>query len=691
MTQASEDRTNRPETAAPGGPPPGAVETHDFQTETQRLLHLMIHSLYTNKEIFLRELISNASDALDRLRFEALTEPELTAGAGDLEIRLEPHPDQRTLTVHDNGIGMSRQEVIDNIGTIAKSGTRELAERLAAAEASREQAAELIGQFGVGFYSSFMVAERVELITRRAGEEGATRWESSGDGRYTVADAERSAPGTSITLHLKPADRDEGLDDFTEEWVLKRIVKRYSDFVTHPIKLRVERTETPEDSGGDGDEEKAPPQVTVSWETINSMRPIWTRPESELTDEELEQFYKHISHEWGEPMLHVSLKAEGRFEFQALLFVPDSAPYDLYYVGYEPGLQLYVRRVMIMERSPDLLPRYLRFMKGVVEASDLPLNVSRELLQSNRQMAAIRKGLVRKVLDTLEKLKQDDREKYEKFWREFGRAMKEGTSEERDYRDRLLELLLFESSADAEALTDLAGYVERMKEGQESIYYLTGETRSAVERSPHLEAFHAKGIEVLYLTDPVDELMVQTLHEFDGKSLKSVGKGEIDLDGEADEEEGAEERKEKEEELGPLLEAIQKQLDEHVKHVRTSGRLTESPACLVGAEHDYSPQLEKLLLKGKGGGPKQRRILEVNAGHPIVDGLRRRFAAEGDSPAVAEYAELLFGYALLAEGSEHPDPPAFNRRLVELMSRQAGGGAPAPAAESAAAGDGEEE
>jgi len=649
------------------------AQTHSFQAETQQLLDLMIHSLYTNKEIFLRELISNASDALDRLRFEALTRPELMDVAEELAIRIEPDPGRRTLTVHDNGIGMSRQEVIDNIGTIAKSGTRELMQKIREG-GSTERAAELIGQFGVGFYSSFMVADRVELVTRRAGEETATHWLSAGDGRYTVADAERDAHGTSIVLHLKPVDAEEGLEDFTEEWTLRRIVKRYSDFVTHPVRLRVEREEPAE--GDPGDEPDAAAETdtetekrsVTEWLTLNSMKPIWTRPDSEVSDEERAEFYKHVSHDWTDPMLHVALRAEGRFEYQALLFVPGSAPYDLYYVGFQPGLQLYVRRVMIMEHCEELLPRYLRFMKGVVEAPDLPLNVSREALQHNRQLAAIRKGLVRKVLDTLSGLAADDGEKYGVLWREFGRALKEGVAEERDYRDRLLGLLRFASSHDAEELTDLAGYVERMKEGQEAIYYLTGESRAAVEASPHLEAFHAAGVEVLYLTDPVDELMVQSLPEFDGKPLRSAGKGEVDLGG-GDDDERAEEKKEKQERFEGLLEALQKRLDEYVKQVRLSGRLTASPACLVGAEHDYSPQLEKILLKGKGGGPRQRRILELNPDHQIVARMQEHFAADAADPVLDDYAELLFGYASLAEGSELPDPGAFNRRLAELMAR----------------------
>ncbi|MEM7479769.1 MAG: molecular chaperone HtpG [Acidobacteriota bacterium] len=645
-------------------------ETYEFQAETQRLLHLMIHSLYTNKEIFLRELISNSSDALDRLRFEAITQPELVSGDEPLEIRLDPDSEKRTLTVHDNGIGMSREEVIANIGTIAKSGTRELMEKVQATD-SEDQLAALIGQFGVGFYSSFMVADRVILVTRRAGEEMATRWESAGDGRYELDEAERDGHGTSITLHLKESDGDDGLDDFTEEWTLKRIVKRYSDFVTYPIRLEVEREKPVLDDEGkpvEGGETKTETEDLV----LNSMKPIWTRSEGDVEEAELKEFYRHISHDWSDPMLPVWLKAEGRFEYQALLFVPGSAPFDLYYVGFEPGLQLYVRRVLIMERSADLLPRYLRFIKGVVEASDLPLNVSRELLQHNRQVVAIRKGLVRKVLDTLRKLRDDEPEKYLAFWKEFGRALKEGVDEERDYRDRVIELLMFETS-EGEELTTLAAYVSRMPEDQEEIFYLTGESREAVAASPHLEAFHAKGIEVLYLVDPVDELMVQSLTEYDDKKLRSVGKGAIDLSSDDEKEEMQKELEEKEKTFEGMLEAMQKHLDEHVKQVRLSGRLTSSPACLVGAEHDYSPQLEKLLMKGKGGGAKQRRILELNPDHAIVQTLRTRFEEKGEEGvALDKYADLLFGYATLAEGSELVDPVRFNSQVVELMEQGLG-------------------
>lgn len=642
-------------------------ETFTFQAETRELLGLMIHSLYTHKEIFLRELISNASDALDRLRFEALTDASLLAAGEELAIRLDPDPQARTLTVHDNGVGMSRQEVIDNIGTIAKSGTRELMERVRAS-GSEQRIAELIGQFGVGFYSSFMIADRVVLVTRRAGEETATRWESTGDGRYTLAAAERAGHGTSITLHLKPADEEEGLADVTDEWVLRRIVKRYSDFVIYPIRLEVEREEPARDEEGKPKEGETAKKVEDL--TLNSMKPIWVRPDAEVTAEEHAEFYKHVSHDWNPPLAHVALKAEGRFEYQALLFIPSEAPYDLYYIAFEPGLQLYVRRVMIMEHCAELLPRYLRFLKGVVEAPDLPLNVSRETLQSNRQIGAINKGLVRKVLDTLKAMKEEEPDKYLRFWEQFGRAMKEGVGSEQDYRDRLLELLLFASSHDAEKLTSLADYVGRMKEGQQEIFYLTGESRDAVAASPHLEVFHERGVEVLYLVDPVDELVVQSLHEFDGKRLKSVGKGTVDLPGEKEEKEEREKAlQEREKELSGLLEAVQKKLDKEVKQVRLSTRLTTSPACLVGAEHDYSPQLEKLLMKGKGGGLKQRRILELNPGHDIVTRLAARFEGDAADPLVGDYAELLFGYATLAEGSELPDPARFNHLLADLLAR----------------------
>jgi len=655
----SEATTTSPDTQA--------GETRQFQAETRKLLDLMIHSLYSHKEIFLRELISNASDALDRLRFESLREDGPEVGEDPLEIHVEADPHARTLTVSDNGIGMSRQEVIDNIGTIARSGSQELVQSLKKGEAE-ETLLQLIGQFGVGFYSAFMAADRVELVTRRAGEETGTRWESEGAGEYTVSDAEPEHRGTTITLHLKPADEEAGIDDFTDEFVLKRVIKRYSDFVTYPIVLKTEHEEVERDENGVPKDPEVKKRV-VEESTVNSRVPVWTKPESEVTDEEYAEFYKHIAHDWNDPMEHVTLRAEGRFEYQALLFIPSQAPYDLFYVGFEPGLQLYVKRVMIMERCEALLPRYLRFLKGVVESPDLPLNVSREILQSDRLIRAIKKGLVKKVLDRLAEMKNAEPESYRTFWDQFGRAIKEGIGEDFDNKDKLTELLLFESSNDEEQMTTLADYVSRMKDGQKEIFYLTGESREQVAASPHLEAFRAKGVEVLYLVDPVDELLVQYLTEYDGKRLKSAGKGEIDLADEEEKEERKKELEEKEEQFKGLMERLQKELDEHVKHVRLSGRLTSSPACLVGAEHDYSPQLEKLLQKGKGGGPKQRRILELNPEHPAVAKMREHFESDPDSLPVADYAHLLFGYACLAEGSELPEAARFNQAVATLMEK----------------------
>lgn len=643
------------------------VETLQFQAETKQLLDLMIHSLYSNKEIFLRELISNASDALDRLRFEALTRPELLEQDEKLEIRIDADREIRTLTIHDNGIGMSRDEVIANIGTIAKSGTRELVNRLKEGE-SKQSIAELIGQFGVGFYSSFMASEKVVLVTRRAGETTAVRWESTGDGTYTIEETEKPGRGTSITLFLKPEDKDNGIDEFSDRWVISRVVRRYSDFVGYPIVLTAEKDPEIEDLAKEK-ETGEKPKMAMEEKILNSMKPIWTRPQSEVTAEEYKDFYRHISHDWTEPLKVIPYKAEGRIEYQALLFVPTQAPYDLYYVASKPGLHLYVKRVQIMESSQDLLPHYLRFVKGVVDSPDLALNVSREMLQQDRHITMIRKGLTKKLLDSFTEMREKEQDTYRKFWAEFGRAIKEGVSSDYENKERLLELLVFQSSNDPENLTTLKEYVERMKEGQNEIYYLTGESRAQVENSPHLETFKEKGYEVLYLVDTVDELLTQSLNEYGGKRLKSVGKGTVSLGNEEEKKQAEEELKAKEEELKPLLEALQKKLDENVKQVRLTSRLTASPVCLVGAEHDYSPQLEKLLQKGKGGGPKQRRIMELNPKHDILTRMRERFDQDQNDPVLEDYAQLLFGYGLIAEGGELPDPVRFNRAVADLMTR----------------------
>ncbi len=645
------------------------VETLQFQAETRQLLDLMIHSLYSNKEIFLRELISNASDAIDRLRFEALTHPELLEGGDELQIRLEADRNLRTLTVHDNGIGMSRDEVIANIGTIAKSGTRELVDRMKKGE-SQQSIAELIGQFGVGFYSSFMAAERVVLVTRRAGETAATRWESTGDGTYTVEESEKAGRGTSVTLYLKAEDKENGLDDFSDRWVISRIVRRYSDFVSYPIVLKAEKDPEMEDLAKEK-ETGEKPVMPLEEKVLNTMKPIWTRPQSEVKPEDYTEFYKHIAHDWTEPLKVISYKAEGRIEYQALLFIPAQAPYDLYYVASKPGLQLYVKRIQILEKCEDLLPQYLRFVRGVVDSPDLALNVSREMLQQDRFITLIRKGLTKKILDVLTEMKEKEPETYLKFWGEFGRAIKEGTSADYENKEKLLELLVFESSNDPEKLTSLKGYVERMKEGQNEIYYLPGESRSQVENSPNLETFKEKGYEVLYLVDTVDELLTQSLNEYGGKKLKSAGKGTVSLGNEEEKKQTEEELKVKEEQVKPLLEALQKKLDTWVKQVRLTSRLTNSPVCLVGAEHDYSPQLEKLLQKGKGGGPKQRRILELNPKHDILAKMSEHFEKNAEDPVLDDYAQLLFGYGLIAEGGELPDPVRFNKAVADLMVRGA--------------------
>lgn len=635
-----------------------AVESFQFQAETAQLLNLMIHSLYTQKEIFLRELISNASDALDRLRFEALTNPGLVEDGHKYEVRLKPDVAARTLTISDSGIGMSRQELIDHIGTIARSGTRELRKKIQESQ-SAQAMADLIGQFGVGFYSAFMVADRVTIVSRRAGEQGATQWESSGDGSYTLAEAERAGCGTDIILHLKQADPESGIEDYTDRWKLSMIVHKHSDFIAYPIIY-----EGPRQEPGEKDEEGK-----IETKTLNSMKPIWTRSRSEVSESDYNDFYKHISNDWTDPLKVLPLKAEGTVEYEALLFIPSRAPYDLFYHGSESGLRLYARRVMVMEKCEDLLPHYLRFIKGVVDSSDLPLNISRQRLQQDRHITQIKKWLTRKVLDWFTEMREKEPENFQKLWAEFGRALKEGVSSDYENKDKLLPLMLFESSNDPRELTTLKAYVERMKPEQTEILYLTGESRKVIENSPHLEASKQKGYEVLYLSDPVDELLVQHVHEYEGKRLKSVTKGTVHLGTEEEKKQLEEEIKKKQEEYATFLEACQKKLDEHVKQIRLSTRLVDSPACLVTEEHEYSPHLERLLQKGKGGGPKQRRIMELNAGHPIVSQLYERYKANNDDATVADSMELLFELALVAEGSEIADPVRLNRLTLELLQK----------------------
>jgi molecular chaperone HtpG len=664
-----------------------SVETFQFKSEARQLLDLMIHSLYSHKEIFLRELISNASDALDKLRFEALTRPELLPEGHRLAIRVQADKEARTLTLSDSGIGMSRQEAIDNLGTIARSGTKEFAARMTEARKTSEESGTeaLIGQFGVGFYASFMAASDVTVITRKAGEDTATLWHSTGDGTFGVADAHRDAPGTTIKLKLREADKENGLDDFTQEWVLRRIIKKYSDFVQYPIELEATKVDYGDPDDDDESAEPPEPKTTTEWQVVNSMKAIWARNPSEVTPEEYAEFYKHISHDWEQPFETMTLKAEGGFEYRALLFVPDRAPFDLFYRDQKYGLQLYVNRVLIMENCQDLVPDWLRFIKGVVDSPDLSLNVSREILQQDRHVKAIRSRLVKKVLDTLAKIQREDepvegaeegtpapekRGRYLKLWNTFGRVLKEGTTDS-EFKDKLKPLLMFHSSHHATEPTSLESYVARMKPGQEAIYYLTGDSRAAVEKSPHLEAFQAKGYEVLYLVDPVDEVLVGHITSFKDHKLQSVGKGDVKLGTEEERQAEEKAREEKTQAHKDLLGTLQAKLDEHIKEVRLSSRLTTSAVCLVGDEQDLSPGLERLIAQAQAETerPKQKRILELNPDHPLLGRLQAIFEENREDTRLESYANLLHGQALIAEGSPLPDPVGFSKLVAELMVR----------------------
>jgi molecular chaperone HtpG len=604
-------------------------ETLGFQAEVKQLLNLMIHSLYSNKEIFLRELISNAADAADKLRFEALSNNALYESDGELKIRIAIDKAARTLTVSDNGVGMSREEVVQNIGTIAKSGTREFFQSLTGEQAKD---AKLIGQFGVGFYSAFIVADRVTLVTRRAGLAAieAVRWECSmkdGAGEYTIEPAEKAARGTDVILHLR-----EGEDELLEDWRLKSIVRKYSDHIGVP--------------------------VVMNDETVNQASALWTRPKTEIRDEQYVEFYKHVGHDFEAPLAWTHNRVEGRQEYTQLLYIPAHAPFDLWDRQHRHGLKLYVRRVFIMDDAEHLLPAYLRFVRGVVDSADLPLNVSREILQQSRDVDAIRAGCTKRVLGLLEDLATKDREKYAAFWKEFGRVVKEGVGEDQANREPIARLLRFSTTVEDSESVSLADYVARMKEGQDRIYYVTAETFLAAKHSPHLEIFSKKGIEVLLLHDRVDEWMVAGLPEFEGKPLASVARGEVDLSKIKSEE------KEPDHEVGKyaeLLRALKSALGEKVKDVRVSTRLTESPSCLVADEHEMGGNLARILKAAGQKVPLAKPILEINVAHPIVSRL-----APGDVQLEA-WAGLLFEQALLAEGGQLEDPAGFVKRTNELM------------------------
>lgn len=628
-------------------------ETHAFQAETQQLLDLMIHSLYSHKEIFLRELISNASDALDRLRFEALTEPALLPDR-ELGISLHADPERRTLRVSDDGIGMTRDEVISQIGTIARSGTGEFIRRMK--QAGKADRPELIGQFGVGFYASFMVADKVTLATRKAGAEATTVWESEANGSYTIEtvapgeEGARDFAGTSVTLHLKPVDIEAGLSDFTDEWVLRDVVKRYSDFVAYPIRLFVEgRDEQPD----------AP---------LNSTKAIWTRPEGEVSEEEHAEFYRHIAHDPREPLLRIATRIEGNFEARALLYVPSAAPFDLYHrERAHRGVQLYVKRVFIMDECRDLIPEWLRFVRGVVDAEDLSLNVSREILQQDAQIRAIRRHLTKKVLESLQELQRDDEDAYLRFWAEFGPVLKEGLLDPSEKRDRILDLLRCASTRSESGLGSLAGYVERMRDDQEAIYYLSGPSREVLAASPQLEGFRDQGVEVLLFTDPVDEVWLQQPTLYRDKPFRSAAQGELDLGSDEEKQEARARAEEQESDFKGLISALRAAVQDEVKEVRLSRRLKESPSCLVRDEGDLSPQIAEMLRQAGQPVPRVKPILELNPSHPLLARLKQIHEQDGTDPRVARFARLLLGQAVLAGGGQLDDPATFSRQVAELM------------------------
>lgn len=636
-----------------------SIETLEFQAETRQLLRLVIHSIYSNKDIFLRELISNASDALDKLRLESLTDSSLVeTGTNDLHISLEVDKDARTLTVRDNGIGMSRHDLVELIGTIAKSGTASLLEKIKESQ-DATTAENLIGQFGVGFYSAFMVADKVTLRTRRAGtdSDSGTEWESDGEGAYTLQAVDDLPVGTAVTLHLKAADNEDGLADYLSEWKIRQIVKQYSDFIRWPIRMATERTD-------------AEGETTRDIDTLNSMKALWARPRTDVTQDEYNEFYQQISHDWLAPAETIHMRAEGTFEYEALLFIPSQAPFDLFSREAKRGVQLYVKRVFIMDDCEALMPQYLRFVKGVVDAHDLSLNVSREILQHDRQISGVRRRLVKKVLGAIKDMQSKDAERYAKVWAQFGRALKEGLLEDTDNTEALLQLVSAASTHDPEKPTTLREYVGRMKDGQDTIYYLTGETRAMVENSPHMEALAANGYEVLILTDPVDEVWVDRIPAFDGHPLQSIAKGQVDLYESADgDRETDAEKAQREEDFAALLPWLTTTLSEQVKQVRLSSRLTTSAACIVGDAHDVTPTLEKMYRAMGQQLPTVKRTLELNPAHPLVTALRTAHAADADDPALAEIAELLYGGALLAEGGDLPDPARFTRLLTNRLSR----------------------
>ena len=627
----------------------GHKETLEFQTEVRQLLQLMIHSLYSNKEIFLRELVSNASDACDKLRFEALTDDALFENDSDLRIEVGFDKDARTVTIRDNGIGMDRQEVIDNIGTIASSGTRKFLDSLSG---DQKKDAQLIGQFGVGFYSSFIVADAVTVTTRRAGmgPEHGVRWTSNGEGSFELETVEKADRGTEVVLHLK---EDEA--EFLDDWRLRNVIHKYSEHISLPIRMQTTREE------GDGEDTT----TVIEWETVNSASALWTRARNDISDEDYQAFYKHVSHDFEDALNWSHNRVEGNQSYTSLLYLPKRAPFDLWDRDRQTGIKLYVRRVFIMDDAEHLMPQYLRFVKGVIDSDDLPLNVSREILQHNRMIDTIRGASVKRVLGMLETLAKDEPEKYAEFWAQFGRVLKEGPGEDFANKDRIAKLLRFASSNDGskEQKVSLEAYVERMKEGQEKIYYVTADSHAAASNSPHLEVFRKKGIEVLLLTDRVDEWLVSHLNEFDGKPLQSVAKGDLDL-GELDDEKDKESAEKAAEENKDFLIRVGEVLSDKAQEVRLSHRLTESPSCIVLNDFDMAMHMQRLMKEAGHDLPSSKPTLELNPDHALVQRLK---GTEGDD-AFKDIAEVLFDQAMLSEGGQLEDPAGFVRRMNTLLT-----------------------
>ncbi len=626
-------------------------ETLGFQTEVKQLLHLMIHSLYSNKEIFLRELISNASDAVDKLRFEALAKPELLEGGAELKIRVSFDKEANTVTLEDNGIGMSRDEAVTHLGTIAKSGTSDFLKNLTG---DQRKDSHLIGQFGVGFYSAFIVADRVDVFTRRAGlaaSEGV-HWESHGEGEFSVASIDKPERGTRIVLHLK---KDEG--EFADGWRLRNIIKKYSDHIALPIEL-------PKEFHGEEKDKPADVKVESEWETVNRASALWTRPRAEVKDEQYQEFYKHVSHDFDNPLAWSHNKVEGKLEYTSLLYVPGRAPFDLYQRDASKGLKLYVQRVFIMDQADEFLPLYLRFIKGVVDSNDLSLNISREILQKDPIIDSMKSALTKRVLDMLEKLAKNEPEQYQAFWKNFGQVLKEGPAEDFANKEKIAGLLRFASTHEAggEQVVALADYLGRMKEGQDKIYYLTGESYAQVKNSPHLEVFRKKGIEVLLLTDRIDEWLMSYLTEFDGKSFVDVARGDLDL-GKLDSEEDKKAQEEVAKAKEGLVERLKSALGDEVAEVRVSHRLTDSPAILAIGEQDLGLQMRQILEASGQKVPESKPIFEFNPSHPLIE----RLDAEPDEDRFGDLSHILFDQAALAAGDSLKDPAAYVQRLNKLL------------------------